>query len=295
MYQSTKGPQSHLDSFASFGLLVSTLIAVVSVFGFKVFSLNPKLLVEMPWALELYPYAYKAFAQAHIVFSAGALFLFLAARGTPSWPLAALGVYGLSFLSEFAGTSWGLPFGAYEYTDLLGPKIAGKVPFLIPVSWFFMGLASYRLALAAPGASARGYAPRLWRLLGSTSILVLWDLTLDPAMSYTTPFWIWEQPGRYYGMPWLNIGGWCLTGLGIMLLFELCPGPQALSRLPVNFFRILYGANMILPIGLLAAVGAWLPIGLTLLLGLTLYGISRSLGRMKDSTHASDYSYSIGR
>jgi putative membrane protein len=274
---------------------LSTGIALVSVFGFKVFSLNPNLLVSTPWALKLYPYAYKAFAQAQILFSALALLFFLKARQTHLWPVAAIGVYALSFFSEFAGTSWGLPFGAYEYTDLLGPKIADKVPYLIPASWFFMGLASYRIALAAPEATHSTLAARLWRIVGATLILVLWDVTLDPAMSYTTPFWIWEQPGRYYGMPWLNIGGWCLTGLGIMLVFDFCPGPHILSRLPLGFFAALYAANMILPVGLLAAVGAWLPIGLTLLLGLGLWSLSRLSSYGSKRVRGPTYSFSVGR
>ncbi len=284
--------RSIFDKLAFWSLFMSAAIALISVFGFKVFSLNPKLLVEMPWALSLYPYAYKFSAQLQIFLSAMALLCFLIARQTPFWPVTALVVYGLSFFSEFSGTSWGLPFGAYSYTDLLGPKIADKVPYLIPASWFFMGLASYRLALAAPQSLAHTFSARLWRILGGTLILVLWDVTLDPAMSYTTPFWVWEQSGRYYGMPLLNIAGWFLTGLGIMLVFELCPGPQNLARLPLRFILGLYLVNMILPIGLLAAVGAWLPIGLTLLLSVLLWGLSKIPAVL---TPVTSYVYSTGR
>ena len=49
---------------------------------------------------------------------------------------------GLAFLSEYAGTVTDYPFGAYEYTDQLGYKILGRVPFNIPTSWFYMLVAS---------------------------------------------------------------------------------------------------------------------------------------------------------
>jgi putative membrane protein len=52
----------------------------------------------------------------------------------------------LSLGSELLGTSTGFPFGDYSYLSGLGYKIAGLVPFTIPLSWFYMGLASYLIA-----------------------------------------------------------------------------------------------------------------------------------------------------
>ena len=44
---------------------------------------------------------------------------------------------GLSLCSELLGTSTGFPFGHYHYLSGLGYKIAGLVPFTIPLSWFY--------------------------------------------------------------------------------------------------------------------------------------------------------------
>ena len=43
------------------------------------------------------------------------------------------------------GTGTGDPFGNYEYLSGLGYKVLGHVPFSIPLSWFYMGLASFML------------------------------------------------------------------------------------------------------------------------------------------------------
>ena len=52
----------------------------------------------------------------------------------------------ISLTAELMGTSTGFPFGAYHYTTGLGYKIAGLVPFTIPLSWFYLGLSSFLIA-----------------------------------------------------------------------------------------------------------------------------------------------------
>lgn len=264
---------------AALFLKTAAAISLISVFGYKVFTLNPELLARFDWAMELYPYSYKAFAQAQIIFGFLAIACVLYARLGTAWLASLTVVYLLSFFSEFSGTSWGLPFGHYEYTDLLGAKILGKVPWLIPMSWFFMGLSSYRLAiwmLDRLGQVSTVLA-RCARLLVATLVLLLWDVTLDPAMSHSTPFWIWEQPGSYYGMPALNIFGWAVTGLVIMGAFEILMGALQASRLPIGFMMGLYAVNLVLSLGLLAAAGAWPPILITVVAAWALLSVSRFL------------------
>ena len=53
----------------------------------------------------------------------------------------------LSLASELLGTSTGFPFGHYRYLSGLGYKIAGLVPFTIPLSWFYLGFSAYIIAL----------------------------------------------------------------------------------------------------------------------------------------------------
>lgn len=117
--------------------------------------------------------------------------------------------------SELAGTSTGFPFGAYSYTGWLGPKILGHVPYFIPPSWFAMSILSLDLA-------GRVVKSRPVRIVTAAVFMVLWDVSLDPAMNGagSSPvggvetFWMYPEGAFYYGMPLTNWLGW----FGVSLL-----------------------------------------------------------------------------
>ncbi|NNE48177.1 MAG: carotenoid biosynthesis protein [Rhodothermales bacterium] len=115
--------------------------------------------------------------------------------------------------AELLGTTTGFPFGGYSYTDWLGPKILGHVPYFIPLSWYAMGLVCYELARRVTNSTA------LAILLGAT-FMVLWDVSLDPAMSRAFPFWTYEEIGFFYGMPLSNWGGWFVTSAVIIAAYS---------------------------------------------------------------------------
>src|ERR1051325_4158641 len=151
---------------------------------------------------------------------------------------AFLVVYAGSLASELCGTTYGIPFGAYGYTDLLGPKWFGRVPLLIPLSWFTMSWAVWLIARRRV---------RAWRavFLGS-ALLVAWDLLLDPAMSDVTSYWIWGDVGSYYGMPWTNLVGWAITGFVLLaLIYKIAPGSEG----SFGFAAAVYLVNCSLPLG----------------------------------------------
>ncbi|NBT60119.1 carotenoid biosynthesis protein, partial [bacterium] len=135
----------------------------------------------------------------------------------------------------------------------LGPTLFGRVPYLIPVSWFFMGIASYGISEAI-FSSVRF---SVGRLLLASWILVSWDLTLDPAMSHLAPFWTWNEAGPYFGTPLLNLAGWYFTGFLIMLGFELLRVNLWIGRIPTFRFVAFYAANLILPLGIVLAAQLW--------------------------------------
>lgn len=47
-------------------------------------------------------------------------------------------------------------------------------------------------------------------------LMVLWDVALDPAMSFGFPVWNWEVEGIFYGMPLINFVGWFVTSVVII-------------------------------------------------------------------------------
>jgi len=110
-----------------------------------------------------------------------------------------------------------LPFGEYRYTQWLGPKMAGHVPYFIPPSWFAMSLISLDLA--------RRITDRRWGyLVLGTLFMVLWDVSLDPAMNRAFPFWEYGADGIFFGMPLSNWAGWAAVTFVILLGYEYIAG-----------------------------------------------------------------------
>jgi len=228
-------------------------VNILSIFGYATFSRNSQLLNTYPWAQPIFENAYWFFARLQILLSLVAFIGLLQSKVRIRWFLAFVVAVLVSSVSELAGTSYGLPFGSYEYTDLLGPKLFQKVPYLIPLSWFFMGLASYGISRAMIEEARFS----IYRIFWASWLLVSWDLTLDPAMSHLAPFWTWNESGPYFGTPLLNLFGWYVTGVIIMLGFELLNVRTWLKQIPTKYFIHFYLANLILPLGIVVAAGLW--------------------------------------
>lgn len=177
----------------------------------------------------------------------------------------------ISLTSELLGTSTGFPFGHYSYLSGLGYKIAGLVPFTIPLSWFYVGCVSYLLARVGLEVDKK---PTLIRHLGAIVIgavlLTSWDFVLDPAMSQTAlPFWYWQQPGAFFGMPYQNFVGWMGTGSLFMATAALLwrNNPIQLERSQLNIPLVVYLANFGFATVMSLAGGFSIPVLLGMLLG----------------------------
>lgn len=177
----------------------------------------------------------------------------------------------LSLGSELLGTSTGFPFGHYSYLSGLGYKIAGLVPFTIPLSWFYVGLVSYLIARAGLEVEKK---PSLVRHMGAIALgalaLTSWDFVLDPAMSQTAlPFWYWQQPGAFFGMPYQNFVGWFGTGTLFMTVAAVLWKNMSLnldrSRLSVPL--VVYLSNFAFAAVMSCAAGFWIPVLLGLVVG----------------------------
>lgn len=138
--------------------------------------------------------------------------------GWQKWLSFMLPAVLLSLSSELLGTSTGFPFGHYGYLSGLGYKIAGLVPFTIPLSWFYVGFSTYVLASAGLEARGiRGWLKQIGAIGLGAMLLTAWDFVLDPAMSQTPyPFWEFQDAGQFFGMPYRNLTGWLGTGVVFM-------------------------------------------------------------------------------
>jgi bisanhydrobacterioruberin hydratase len=132
--------------------------------------------------------------------SAVALFRYLGPRRA-TLSLLALSIFGYAI--EAIGVATGLPYGAFYYGDALGPRLAGIVPYLLPLS--------YAPLVIGAVAAAWGTRLRLLHVLYATLLLVWMDAVLDPGAA-SLGFWVWPQGGVYYGVPLSNYAGWLLSG-----------------------------------------------------------------------------------
>jgi uncharacterized membrane protein len=169
------------------------------------------------------------------------------------------------------GSSFGVSAALYSYLSGLGYKIAGLVPFTIPLSWFYVGCVSYLLSRAGLEVDKK---PSLLRHVGAIALgallLTSWDFVLDPAMSQTSlPFWYWQQPGPFFGMPYQNFAGWMGTGAVFMTVAALLwrNNPIQLERSQLNFPLIVYLSNFGFATVMSLAAGFSIPVVLGLLLG----------------------------
>jgi uncharacterized membrane protein len=157
----------------------------------------------------------------------------------------------LSLSSELLGTSTGFPFGHYAYLSGLGYKIAGLVPFTIPLSWFYLGFSAYLLAYSGLRGvlqkwKLKDFTLRLMAVVTGAVLLTAWDLVLDPAMSQAPfPFWTFQEVGEFFGMPYRNLVGWVGTGMVFMGVAALLGRklPLGLSRRQLTVPLCVYLAN----------------------------------------------------
>lgn len=119
--------------------------------------------------------------------------------------LSIAGVMGLG--AEWAGVWTGYPFGGYRYTDVLYPQILG-VPVVLFAAWLV--LVAYlreRFGRISLGRWTETGVAALW--------LVGLDLVIDPLAAGPLGYWVWTEPGAFYGVPLTNFAGWLVVAVAI--------------------------------------------------------------------------------
>ncbi|MBD2521341.1 gamma-carotene 1'-hydroxylase CruF [Nostoc sp. FACHB-133] len=191
--------------------------------------------------------------------------------GLGTWLAFMLPAMLISLGSELLGTSTGFPFGDYSYLSGLGYKIAGLVPFTIPLSWFYVGLSSYLIArIGLKVAQKPSWGRHIAAIAVGALLFTCWDFALEPAMSQTSlPFWYWEQPGAFFGTPYQNYAGWFGTSALFMSVAGLLWRNTSikLERSQLNLPLVVYLTNFAFAAGLSLAAGFSIPVLLGLFLG----------------------------
>jgi carotene biosynthesis associated membrane protein len=238
---------------------------------------HPEFLAHVPGGQTMFQWSMAGGGVVYILL--GTLTVILHTYRTLGWTALLsflIPAVGISLSSELLGTSTGFPFGHYSYLNGLGYKIAGLVPFTIPLSWFYLGLSSYLLARNGLMRSGQSRSQAFLKvgaavLLGSV-LLTSWDFVLDPAMSQTAmPFWYWHQPGAFFGMPYQNFVGWFGTGVVFITVATLIWQSRSqscdLSREDLKTPLFVYLGNFGFATVMSLAAGFWVPILLGILVG----------------------------
>jgi putative membrane protein len=130
--------------------------------------------------------------------------------------------FGLTLAFEAFGVATGALFGDYAYSDQLGPKAFGLVPFIIPIAWFMVlypasATAGFLLAVVLPGLA--GWRRALLHSGLAALAMTAWDLSLDPRM-VEGGYWAWQGGGAYFGIPLSNYLGWWISSFAIFLAWN---------------------------------------------------------------------------
>jgi uncharacterized membrane protein len=145
---------------------------------------------------------------------------------------AGLTLIGVATLGGFAveaiGVATGFPFGTYDYSGQLGPKLLG-VPLIIPLAWTWMAwpawLAALRLTGSTPG-----------RIAAAALGLAAWDLFLDPQM-VSEGYWTWRHPTPALpglgGIPVSNYLGWAAFAVLLVAVLRTATATPGHSDRPM--------------------------------------------------------------
>ncbi|MEV7987780.1 carotenoid biosynthesis protein [Micromonospora sp. NPDC085948] len=136
---------------------------------------------------------------------------------------------GGGFAIEAVGVATGVPFGSYDYSGELGPKLAG-VPLIIPLAWTWMAWPAWLAAVRLTGGGGSAAARWVRRIALATVGLAAWDLFLDPQM-VAEGYWVWRDatpalPGLA-GIPVSNYLGWLLFAVLMMSALRPLAGSAA--------------------------------------------------------------------
>ena len=156
--------------------------------------------------------------------------------------------YLIAFSSEWLSINTGFPYGWYYYIDTTSMRelwVAG-VPFFDSISYVFLAYCSYSTALfiLSPLKVWRWNLVTLetCRIRRSASALVLasflqtfLDIVIDPVALQGRRWFLgqiygYREQGIHFGVPLSNYGGWLLTSLLLVGVFQLIGGRHPKER-----------------------------------------------------------------
>lgn len=136
----------------------------------------------------------------------------------------------ISFTGEALGVNFGLIFGSYHYTSVLGIQLLG-VPLLAALAWEPIVYAAFCITdILAPSQIPHAdlWIKRLPLHIWLSGIGALattaWDMMIDP-IAVNEGWWVWHGGGSYlpylkHGVPIQNFMGWLSISFVINLIYR---------------------------------------------------------------------------
>lgn len=195
---------------------------------------------------------------------------FLRRFGTVTGTIIGLVIFFSTFIVEGAGANSGFLFGSYDYTDRFAPNLFG-VPIAIGFAWLMVVATSHVIARWIFPDNTLGYA-----FIGGIGAVIM-DLIIDPVAYHIKGYWIWEDTGWYYDIPWTNFFGWFVVSFVLHLMIDVI-----MRRKSMMIENDLYERRLVLlyllMIGMFAMLGAlgglWLAVAASTLPAIILTAIA---------------------
>jgi uncharacterized membrane protein len=227
----------------------SIYLAVASVTSVALIALNVLLGMRIPFTVHF------------LVGYIGVLLVFVVwhALLTKGWKRSLL-MFGLSFVIAFTaealGVNYGLVFGRYHYTGVLGAQVFG-VPVLAALAWEPIIYGAFSITdILAPALldGSDSWLKRLpsylWMSVVGALATTAWDMMIDP-IAVGEGWWVWEDGGPYVpyvanGVPIDNFLGWLGVAFVINFVYraiaDTVPHPRRSLSLSIYGPLMLYAS-----------------------------------------------------
>jgi uncharacterized membrane protein len=222
-------------TFLNTGRTPFIYLAAITILSVGLILLNSILGLGIPFSVEF------------LIGYVGALLVFVIwhALLTKGWKRA-LVMFSISFLAAYTaealGVNFGLVFGRYHYSAVLGFQVFG-VPVLAALAWEPILYAAFTITdILAPARSiyrsswARQLPSAIWMALVAALATTAWDMMIDP-IAVSQKWWVWENGGPYIstvanGVPIQNFLGWLSLAFLINLFYRLVNQPNPVNAQP---------------------------------------------------------------
>ena len=122
--------------------------------------------------------------------------------------------YVVAYILEEIGVHTGLIFGHYHFTRLMGPKI-DVIPIALVCLWVTLLYIAFIVTNLLIDGSPLPKRYDVKHLVFTSAVAALLVTTLDiEADPFATlnGWWVWEDGGSYFGVPYHNFVGWFFVG-----------------------------------------------------------------------------------